>query len=140
MVRSKRGSFNVSKPLPPFIDTAHAADLLRVSPDHVLDWIAEGKLKPFGGKATNPILRSRDVQALVSEMGLVEDDTPVKRIKSASARVQARLTADARWSEIAKDEIEEWARRADPSRRQAASKAARHAHEKLTLLLQALDS
>jgi hypothetical protein len=125
-------------PLPPFIDAVHAAELLRVSPDVVLDWIVEGKLKPFGGKASNPILRTVQVQALVEELGIVDEEVPAKRVKSASARVQTRLTADSRWSEIGDEEIKDWATRADPARRQAALKAATTAHEKLSLVLRVL--
>jgi hypothetical protein len=128
----------MSTPLPPFIDTVHAAELLRVSPDEVLDWVAEGKLRPFGGKSSNPILRSTDVQALIQELGINLEESPPKRVKSASARVQARLTADSRWSEIGEDEILEWARRAEPARRQAAARTVKTAHEKLQIVLRTL--
>ncbi len=122
----------------PFIDSVHAAEILHVSQDAVLDWIAAGKLRPFGGKATNPFLRSVDVQALREELGVSDEEAP-KRMKSASARVQQRLTADARWSEISDDEIGDWATRADNARRQAARTAAREARDKLATVLRVLD-
>jgi hypothetical protein len=121
-----------------FIDAVHAAEILRVSQDTVLDWVAGGKLKAYGGKPGNPFLRSTDVAVLAEQMGVADDEQP-KRVKSATARVQQRLTADARWSDIGDDEIDDWARRADPARRQAARTASAAAIEKLERVLVALE-
>lgn len=121
-----------------FVDATHAAEVLHVTQDTVLDWVASGKLRSYGGKSNNPFLRSADVAALVEEMGLAPDEPP-KRTKSASARVQARLTADSRWSEIGEADIREWARRAEPSRRQAALKAAHIARQRLAVVAAVLE-
>jgi hypothetical protein len=121
-----------------FIDSVHAAEALRVSQETVLDWIASGRLKSYGGKAGNPFLRSVDVAALVEELG-VSPDEPPRRTKSATARVQARLTADSRWSDIGEAEIREWAQRADSPRRQAARTAAGAALNRLQVVLTVLD-
>jgi len=123
---------------PPFIDAAYAADLLHVSLDTILDLIREGKLTRFSGSASNPFLRSQDVLALARELGAASEPEPPKRVKSASAKVQTRLTADARWADITVDEIQDWAARADAPRRQAARKAAATAKERLEKVLQAL--
>ena len=122
----------------PFIDSVHAAELLHVSQETILDWVREGKLSAFGGKPTNPFLRSSDVTALAEKLGVSPEDAP-RRVKSTSARVQQRITADARWSDIAIDDIREWVRRADSSRRQAARTAAVTARHRLDALLAALD-
>lgn len=124
---------------PAFIDVVHAAEILQVSQDAVLDWIAAGRLKSVGGKATNPFLRSSDVAALRDEIGVLPDQSP-KRTKSATARVQTRLTADARWSDITEADLEDWVKRSDPARRQAARTAARLARARLESLLQLLDA
>ncbi|HCG00314.1 MAG TPA: hypothetical protein DEV93_07185 [Chloroflexi bacterium] len=121
-----------------FVDSVHAAEVLHVTQDAVLDWIDAGKLKAYGGKPTNPFLRSSDVAALASELG-VSDDEPPKRSKSASAKVQQRVTADARWSDVSIDEIRDWARRADSARRQAARTAALTARQRLDDLLSILE-
>jgi hypothetical protein len=121
-----------------FIDAVHAAEILRVPLETVVDWVSAGKLKAYGGKPGNPFLRSNDVAMLLREMG-VEDEEPPKRVKSATAKVQQRLTADARWSDIADDEIVEWARRADPPRRQAARTTAATAIQRLEKVLLALN-
>lgn len=120
-----------------FIDAVHAAEILRVTPETVVDWVASGRLRSFGGKATNPFLRSADVAALAEEMG-IEEGEPPRRTKSPTVRVQQRLTADARWSEIGEDDIREWISRADPARRQAARQAAEHARTRLDLVLRLL--
>lgn len=131
----KVGPMSQSQPLPPFIDSVHAAELLGVSTDTVLDWVQAGRLSALGGKASNPFLRSADIQALAAELGLETQADGKKRVKSASAKVQTRLTADARWSDVSPEEIRDWASRADTARRQAARKAAETAMERLQQVL-----
>lgn len=126
---------------PVFIDAAGAADILHLPLDAVLDLISEGRLNTYGGKAANPFVRSAEVSVLAAELGTgseAGDETP-RRVKSASARVQTRITADSRWSEITPDDIGDWARRADFAKRQAACTAATTAIDRLQRLLRALD-
>lgn len=124
---------------PVFIDAIHAAELLHVTQDAVLDLVSEGKLRTYGGRTGNPFMRSADVMALAPELGVDAESEPPRRVKSASARVRARLTADSRWAEIAEADIRDWARRADPSTRQAARKSAVTARERLETVLRVLD-
>ena len=112
--------------------------MLRVSPDAVLDMVKDGKLRPYGGRAPNFFFRSADVAALVPASDVQADVQAPKRIKSASARVQTRLTADARWIEVGEADIRDWAARADAARLQAARKAAEIAIERLETVLQVL--
>lgn len=121
-----------------FVDAVIAAEVLHVTQDTVLDWVKEGRLHAVGGKPSNPFLRSAEVAALVRELG-VQIDEPPRRTKSASARVQARLTADARWSDVTESDIREWATRADPVRRQAAIQTATRARAMLDAVLHAID-
>jgi hypothetical protein len=125
--------------MPAFIDAVHAAELLRVSQDAVLDLVKEGKLHPFGGRAGNPFLRSAEVMALASQLGVDEAGPQPRRVKSASARVRTRLTADARWADVTEDDIRDWAARTDAAGKQAARKAARTARERLETVLRVLD-
>jgi hypothetical protein len=122
-----------------FVDSVIAAEALQVTQDTVLDWVREGKLKAYGGKPANPFFRSADVATLLQELG-VPEDMPAKRTKSPSARVQARITADARWSDISVADIEDWVRRADSSRRHAARSAALTARQRLDKLVEALEA
>lgn len=125
---------------PVFIDAAGAAELLHLPIDAVLDLIREGRLRTFGGKAANPFVRSADVAVLAAELGVSAAEAAApKRIKSASARVQTRLTADARWADVTESDIRDWARRTDPARRRAAKTAAGTAIERLRTVLQALE-
>lgn len=121
-----------------FVDATHAAEVLHVSQEQVVDWVEEGRLRSYGGKPGNPFLRSADIAALLATLG-VEQDLSGKRPKSATARVQQRLTADSRWSDLSESDIREWVRRADPTRRQAARKTAMNAVGKLQALLRALN-
>jgi hypothetical protein len=122
-----------------FVDSVIAAEALQVTQDTVLDWVREGRLKTYGGKPSNPFFRSADVAALLRELG-VPEDVPARRTKSPSARVQARITADARWSDISLADIEDWARRADAARRQAAHTAALTARQRLGRLIEVLEA
>ena len=121
-----------------FVDSVIAAEVLQVTQDTVLDWVAAGRLRPFGGKPSNPFFRSADVAALAEELGVGQDQAP-KRTKSASARVQARLTADARWSDVGERDLADWLQRADSTRRQAAQTTARIAKQRLETLLRLID-
>lgn len=119
--------------IPPFIDAVHAADMLRVPVEQVLDWVSEGRLHGFGGRPGNPFLRSSEVQALVDELGVAGAE-PSRRVRSPSSRVQQRLTADARWPDICDADLLEWVSRADPIKRAAALKVVREASERLQRL------
>lgn len=124
---------------PVFIDTANAAEMLQLSPDAMLDLIRSRKLRTFGGHTSNPFVRRADIQSLVAELGVAPPAETTRKIKSASSRVQTRLTADARWTDVTESDIADWASRADPQRRLAARTAARMALEKLSVVLQVLD-
>jgi hypothetical protein len=124
---------------PPFVDAVHAAEDLGVTLETVLDWVQAGRLQAIGGRSSNPFLRSGDVAALGSELGLPREEEAPRRQKSGSSRVQTRLTADARWSDIAEDDIRDWAIRADEARRAAGRKAAEIARQRLDVLLRMLD-
>jgi hypothetical protein len=124
---------------PVFVDAIHASETLGVPREQILDWIASGKLRRFGGKPDNPFVRSADVAALAAELGVSTIQAAPRKVKSGSARVQARLTADSRWAEIGEADIRDWARRADEQRRQAARKAAEVARRRLEDVLRVLD-
>ncbi len=121
-----------------FVDSVHAAEFLHVTQEAVLDMIADGRLRTFGGKPSNPFLRSADVAALAEELGVSEEEPP-RRTKSPTARVQTRLTADARWADIGEADLREWATRADDARRSGARAAAQVAGQRLELLIRILD-
>ena len=125
---------------PAFVDVGYAADMLHVSADTIRDWIADGKLRTFGGRADNPFIRYPDVVALAAEAGVqAQGGEAPRRVKSASARVQVRLTADSKWGDISEDDIRDWARRSDRARRVAARTAAGVARQRLDMVLRALD-
>jgi hypothetical protein len=138
MLRGNGGTVNVTSPLEQFafVDSVIAAEVLHATQDAVLDWVRDGTLKAYGGKPSNPFLRSKDVGALIEKLGIVEEEP--KRTKSPTAKVQTRITADARWSDVSVDDIYLWVSRADESRRQAAKSAAETAQHRIATLLTAL--
>jgi hypothetical protein len=123
---------------PAFVDTAYAADMLRIPQDTILGWIDAGKLKTYGGRVDNPFVRTPEVTALAEQLGVAPAVEAPKRSKSASARVQTRLTADSRWKDVTPSDISEWAARADPARRQAARRVAEEARERLEMVMKAI--
>lgn len=125
--------------IPPFIDAVFAADMLHVSKDTVIDLVREGKLRKVSGQDSNPFVRTSEVAALAEQMGAAAAEQPGRRIKSASAKVRARLTADARWADVSEAEIRDWAARLDPAARAAARTAVRTTVARLSMLLQVLD-
>lgn len=124
---------------PPFVDVTYAADMFHVSPDLIHDWLREGRLKAVGGKSSNPFVRTVDVAALAADIAPLDSNEPPKRVKSASTRVQTRLTADAKWAEVSDSDIRDWAQRADPARLRAARKAVDATQERLRAVLGVLD-
>lgn len=123
---------------PPFIDAVHAAEVLHVPVDQVLDWVGQGRLHAMGGRPSNPFLRTAEVEVLALELGRENEEAP-RRTKSAAARVQQRLTADVRWAEISDPDLREWYDRADPTRRAAARTVIREVSERLRRLAALLD-
>lgn len=121
-----------------FVDSVHAAEFLHITQEAVLDLISSGRVGTFGGKPSNPFLRSADVAALADELGVSPEEAP-RRTKSPTARVQTRLTADARWADIGEDDLREWVVRADDARRSGARAAAQVARHRLDLLVHILD-
>lgn len=121
-----------------FVDSVHAAEFLGMTREDVLDLIASGRLRPFGGKPSNPFVRSADIAALAQELGVQPEAAP-KRAKSPIARVQQRLTADARWADIGEDDLRTWVARSDDTRRAGARSAALVAKQRLDTLLRLLD-
>ena len=124
--------------IPAFVDAVYAAQMLHVTTDVVLDLVKSGRLRRFGGRPDNPFVRSADVAALAGDLGVQQVEEPARRVKSASARVQSRLTADSRWADITEEDIRDWATRADSARRQAARKAANLAQQRLQTVIQVL--
>lgn len=125
---------------PVFVDAAYAAEMLHMPIESVLDLIKNRRIKTFGGHASNPFVRSADILSLVREVGVPDQsDVAPRKAKSSTARVQARLTADARWADITDADIELWAVRADASRKQAARTAVNTAIVRLRHVLQTLD-
>ena len=131
----------MSSSRPPFIDASFAADLLGLQTADVLDLVASGKLASLGGKDRNPFVRTAQVEALAKEMGrdLSEPAAKKRATQNPVKRIELRLRHDARWSEVAEEDIAAWTRGLDDSSRQAARKVAEAAVNRLQLVLAATE-
>ncbi len=135
-----------SKPARPqlaFMDTIEAAAYLHTDRLGVLKLIEEGRLKTFGGKASNPFVRTDEVLKLVETLDLVKDDTlidpkvihrndPVRKLK-------LRIQQDAKWHEVDEGGMRAWAKELDPVSYERMRQVARDAISQLQKIIQVLD-
>jgi hypothetical protein len=124
----------------PFIDAAMAAEMMGIPQSEVLEWIEQGRLQRYGGKERNPFVRTTDVERVASELGrTLEQRKQTRSSQSPERRVQLRLRADSRWSDVASNDVAEWFKASDPASRAAGAKVARLAIERLNLLVALVD-
>src|SRR5437667_2327644 len=55
-----------------FIDLPTAAERLRITRNQLLQWVAEGRIRPFSGSGQQSVFRAADVDRLALEMGIGE--------------------------------------------------------------------
>jgi hypothetical protein len=124
----------------PFIDAVHAAELLGVDRADILEWIRQGRLASYGGKEQNPFVRTTDIERLATELGYtLASEQPKRRgTQDPVKRVQLRITADARWANVAPEDIDHWVRSLDESARNAARQVAKTAIARLEYVLRLL--
>ncbi len=138
---------NPGKPSSPrfaFMDATEAAANLRTDRLGVLKLIEEGRLKTFGGRPTNPFVRSEEVARLAQELlgetaeqGSLDPKTvhrndPVRKLK-------LRIQQDAKWPEVDETAIRAWAGELDPISYNRMKKVAHDAIERLQLVIKVLD-
>jgi hypothetical protein len=112
-----------------FIDLPTSAEQLGISRNELLQWVDEGRIKPFHGKGQQSIFRAGDVQRLAQEVGAAAQAgqasaeaapeakpdgaaTPMeaKRTKRRDAikLMGTRLSMDSRWAEMSDQDITTW--------------------------------
>jgi hypothetical protein len=125
----------------PFVDASFAAELLGVQPADILEWIASGRLKTFGGKDKNPFVRTAEVEALASELGRELGAIVPKRRAADNPvrRVELRIRHDARWTDITAADIEAWRREQDDHSLAAARSVAQTGRERLEQIIAVID-
>jgi hypothetical protein len=140
-----------------FIDLPTAAEALGVTRTQLLEWVTEGRIKPFQGTGQAAVFRTRDVEALATTLGqerqaaadaaAAEAAAPpsppvvVPRKREGALRrdpvkkVGTRLSQDMRWAEISDEDLAGWFDALDRRSYGAVRHAARQAITRLNQIL-----
>jgi hypothetical protein len=117
-----------------FIDLPTSAERLGTTRNQMLQWVTEGRIKPFSGSGQASVFRASDVDRLAAELGLsaspsqtptqepaaspeAEADTPSttrRRRRDPVKLVGTRLSMDSRWAEISEADIAAWLDATEP--------------------------
>lgn len=141
-----------------FIDVPTAADVLGTTRAQVLQYVESGRLRPYSGAGQSAVFRTRDVEALLAELGreaAAALPAPARAAPSAGSpietagrrrtesirrdpvkKVGTRLTQDVRWGEITDADLAAWFDALDQRSYPAVRHAARQALTRLTRILE----
>jgi predicted DNA-binding transcriptional regulator AlpA len=141
-----------------FIDLPTAAEVLGTSRAQVLQYVEQGRLKPYSGTGQAAVFRTRDVEVLVAELGIEAaaalparsagqpqaastPETAGRRRTDTIRRdpvkkVGTRLTQDVRWAEITEDDLAAWFDGLDVRSYPAVRHAARQALIRLNRIME----
>jgi hypothetical protein len=134
-----------TRPRLAYMDCVEAAALLRTDRLTVLEYVQQGKLKPYGGKKDNPFVRTEDVEKLASELLTTETATqPAPDPKTVHRndpvrKLKLRIQQDAKWYEVDEKAMRAWARELDPISYERMRQVARDAIGKLEQIINVLD-
>lgn len=141
-----------------FIDLPTAAERLGTTRNQLLQWVDEGRIKPFSGKGQQSVFRTADVEKLAQEMAApptqeVEQEgaevepgqVPLGSTPQAEARrtrrrdaiklMGTRLSMDSRWAEMTDKDIATWLDALEPLQFERVRKVANIAIERLQRVL-----
>ena len=111
-----------------FIDLPTAAERLGITRTELLQWVDEGRIRPFSGKGQQSVFRTGDVEKLASELvaqnqlkvdavaaaeeaaaAVVGAESPTRaKRRDAIKLVGTRLSQTSRWAEITDQDIATW--------------------------------
>lgn len=142
-----------------FIDLPTAAERLGITRNQLLQWVAEGRIRPFSGSGQQSVFRAGDVDKLTEQLGL-DSATPAPdapapvgepitspeaanttrtRRRDAIKLVGTRISMDSRWAEITEKDILTWLDALEPVQFERVRKVSTHAISSLQSLLVMLD-
>lgn len=136
-----------------FIDLPTAAERLGTTRFQLLQWVDEGRIKPFSGKGQQSVFRAADVDRLASELGEAAAqeslraatgeaqgiETARKRKRDPIRLIGTRLSMDSRWAEISDQDIIAWLDALEPVQYERVRKVANLGISRLQRLLQMLN-
>ncbi len=140
-----------------FIDLPTSAERLGITRNQLLQWVEEGRIKPFSGKGQQSVFRAADVDRLVRELGEATqakeaaeaDEQAAGQIIGKPARVRrrdpvkligTRLSMDSRWAEITDEDIATWLDAIERVQFERVRKVATLSIERLRRVLEMMDA
>jgi hypothetical protein len=145
-----------------FIDLPTAAERLGTTRNQLLQWVDEGRIRPFSGKGQQSVFRSADVERLAQELAApapaeelsralpepseatTTGTIPQAEVRRARRRdaikvMGTRLSMDSRWAEMADKDIATWLDALEPVQFERVRKVANIAIERLQRVLAMMD-
>lgn len=143
-----------------FIDVPTSAERLGITRNQLIQWVEDGRIRPFSGKGQQSVFRAGDVDKLALELegdaaqeaaqtqqAASEEtagpqaevkDTRTKR-RDAIKLMGTRLSMDSRWAEMSDKDIATWLDALEPVQFERVRKVASTAIERLERVLQMMD-
>ena|SRR5687768_7560168 len=149
-----------------FIDLPDAAQTLGITRLQMLEWVEQGKIRPFIGKGQSSVFRRSDVEKLAAALGIravaeAEEALP-EGAQDAEEAAQAattavpttirrkrrdpikligtRLSMDSRWAEISDEDIATWLDAIEAVQFDRVRRVAHLAIERLNHIVAAIDA
>jgi len=144
-----------------FIDLPTAAERLGVTRNQLLQWVDEGRIRPFSGKGQQSVFRSADVDKLAQDLAApapVSEPEPAQpepaealpgptsqaetrraKRRDAIKLMGTRLSMDSRWAEMTDKDIATWLDALEPVQFERVRKVVNIAIERLQRVLAMMD-
>ncbi|MEO8286343.1 MAG: helix-turn-helix domain-containing protein [Chloroflexota bacterium] len=145
-----------------FIDLPTAAERLGITRNQLLEWVDEGRIRPFSGKGQQSVFRTGEVEKLAEQMAapveapaaedVVMDEALVvplgstpqaegrrTRRRDAIKLMGTRLSMDSRWVEMTDKDIATWLDALEPVQFDRVRKVANVAIERLQKVLSMME-
>ncbi len=145
-----------------YIDLPTAAERLGTTRNQLLQWVDEGRIRPFSGKGQQSVFRTGDVDKLAGELAtpvaaeaetehaeVEPEQVPIGSTPQAEARrakrrdaiklMGTRLSMDSRWAEMSDKDIATWLDALEPVQFDRVRKVANLAIERLQRVLEMMD-
>ncbi|MBO0780387.1 MAG: helix-turn-helix domain-containing protein [Ktedonobacteraceae bacterium] len=140
-----------------FMDAGEAARRLGIDRLTLEQWVKDGRIKARRGVGRESFFRSSDVEALYNELhpeqelaeAIAADEResaavggkpgPVRKKQDPQMRVYLRLQADAKWYDVAEEDIQTWFNQLDPEGYERNKRNAEHAIKKLQFLVSQIE-
>ncbi len=144
-----------------FLDAGETARRLGIDRVTLDQWAREGRIKAYKGVGRDSFYKAAEVDALYKELhptaeqaaAMAEDEretagggggtmiqlTPRKKQQEPQMKVYLRLQADAKWYDVAEDDIHAWFMQLAPDGYERNKRNAEHTIKKLQLLVSLIE-